>query len=340
MAAKDQLLTIHTEPPHEVEAKPGSPDENLLDALRGFVKQVSNQSQPHAIGKQISLLPASEEKKAEREVKFSFWHFVFILALAVDIALLYDFVLDLFPDIEQNSLMPRIAQLIPIVGGTLLVSYFDQIRKWILTLTAKKPVGLACLGLLSLMLLLQMHFYTLYVEVKPATAKLSIMEHEKFEEVEWKDSERHFLRIKKPLPYTLRVENETSEYQVTPMQVIQGTLARLTWFRGAPMRLELLHEVNVSSPQPNGFVEVQAPDTPAMRISKLTRSGSPIDPKAATAIYSWTSTFSDDNTPSLYLPAGKYLFALHVIGCQRSVPAEVPLKDGEQVDFLSACSGQ
>jgi hypothetical protein len=75
--------------------------------------------------------------KAEGKAPFSFLQFVFIIALALDLSLIYVYVLDLFPGVEQNTVIPRLAQLLPIVGGTLLVSYLDQIRAWVLGLTAK-----------------------------------------------------------------------------------------------------------------------------------------------------------------------------------------------------------
>jgi hypothetical protein len=372
--------------------------------------------------------------KAEGKAPFSFLQFVFIIALALDLSLIYVYVLDLFPGVEQNTVIPRLAQLLPIVGGTLLVSYLDQIRAWVLGFTAKKSFGLGCILVLPLLLAFQMRFYTLFVDLHPATAHVQIMEKDKFNDAEFNDTERHFLKLKKPLAYRVRIDNEASEYPITALQVLKGTLARWRWLGVSPLRLEVLHEVNVSSPQPSGRLEVLAPDTLALHLSKLTRSPAPVPgcadssgsgtaqscsttprftPSAGKAIlyktttpntdgltinvnssstahvrkwrdaafqalaagdlpantpvlmvydgtywnigtilnapsggsgeavppiYFWSEAFSGDNSPSIRLPAGKYVFVLTVDGCHQFLSGEVPMKEEEQVDFLTACN--
>ena len=217
-----------------------------------------------------------EEIKPEVKASFSLLQFIFILALAVDLSLIYVYVLDLFPGLEQNSVIPRLAQLLPIVGGTLLVSYLDQIRAWILSLTARRHFGLGCVIVLPLLLAFQMHFYSLFVDLHPATAHVQIMEKDKFNVAEFDDTERHFISLKKPLAYTIQIGNQASVYQVTAMQVLKGTLARWRWLALLPLRLEELYPVTISLPQPDGQLEVLAADTPAMRISGLERSREPI----------------------------------------------------------------
>jgi hypothetical protein len=60
--------------------------------------------------------------------------------------------------------------------------------------------------------------------------------------------------------------------------------------------------------------------------------------EAVPPIYFWSEAFSGDNSPSIRLPAGKYVFVLTVDGCHQFLSGEVPMKEEEQVDFLTACN--
>ena len=308
-------------------------EQELLASLRSVIGERVN-----------SAGEGPEERKPSprREVKttFSFRQFSFILALAIDISLMYDLVLDLFPQLERNSVIPRLAQLIPIVGGTLLVSYFEHIRTWVLGHTARKSFGLFFVFLLPLLLVTQMHVYSLYVELNPATASVQIQEKDKFVDVEFTDAERHFIRLKEPSSYSLQIGQEAAIYPITPFQVLKGTLSRFRWLGLLPMRLEALNEVTILSPRNSGKVEVFAKDTPAMRISGLTRGAhAPVVRGADPALYSWSKTFSNDDTPSLHLPPGKYAFVLTVEGCTKHLSDQVvPLENGEEINFQKACA--
>ena len=332
-------------PAAHIEATPV--EQELLASLRNLIGE-------RAGGTGEASQKTALVTKPETKATFSIWQFIFIFALALDLSLIYLYVLDLFPGLEQNSVLPRLAQLLPIVGGTLLVSYLDQIRSWILGLTARKHFGLGCVIVLPLLLAFQMHFYSLVVELHPATAHVRIMEKDQLKDAEFIDSEHHLIRLKKPFAYTIEVENQASVYKVTPLQVLKGTMARWHWIELRPLRLEELHPVTISSPQPKGRLEVTAPDTPAMRISGLERSllpvlalprdkqppdGTPEDMNAAE--YVWSHPFKDDDTPSINLPEGTYEFVLTVDGCNKRLPGQkVPVQEGQQIDFLTACVGQ
>jgi hypothetical protein len=165
------------------------------------------------------------------------------------------------------------------------------------------------------------------------------MEEDKLVNAEFNDTEHHFIKLKEPSPYTLQIGDEGAVYQITAFQVLKGTLSRFRWLGLLPMRLEALHEVTIYSPKNAGKVEVLAKDTPAMRISGLTRSHAPVAGGADSAIYSWSETFSNDDTPSIHLPAGQYDFVLTVEGCTKPLRDQiVPLKSGEQIDFQRACA--
>jgi hypothetical protein len=309
-------------------------EQELLASLRSVIGERVDSTGEVREDPKPSLRP-------EVKAAFGFRRFSFILALAIDLSLIYDLVLDLFPQLERNSVIPRLAQLIPIVGGTLLVSYFEQIHTWVLGHTARKSFGLFFVFLLPVLLVLQMHFYSLYVELNPETAHVHIMEKDKLVNTDFYDTERHFIKLKEPSPYTLQLQvgNEDTVYEITAFQVLKGTLSRFRWLGLLPMRLEALYEVTISSPKNAGKVEVFAKDTRAMRISGLTRSHAPVAGGADSAIYSWSEAFSDDDTPSIHLPAGQYDFVLTVEGCTKPLRDQiVPLKSGEQIDFQKACA--
>ena len=311
-------------------------EQELLASLRSVIgERVDSSGEVHP---GTGPSPHPEVKAA-----FSFWQFCFVLAFAIDISLIYDLVLDLFPGLEKNSVIPRLAQLIPIVGGTLLVSYFEQIRTWVLGHAAKKSFGVFFVWLLPVLLVTQMHFYSLYVELNPATAKVQILENGEFVEAQqFNDAERHFIRLNKPLAYSLHVgippDKKAPVYQITALQVLNGTFSQFRWLGRQPMRLEELDEVTISSPRDSGTVEVFAEDKPAMRISGFTRSAAPVSGKGDTAIYSWSETFIKDDTPSFHLPVGKYVFVLTVDGCHKELKdQDVPQKEGELIGFVRAC---
>lgn len=310
-------------------------EQELLASLRSVIgERVENSGEDREATRPS---PRPEVKTA-----FSFWRFCFVLAFAIDISLIYDLVLDLFPQLEKNSVIPRLAQLIPIVGGTLLVSYFEQIRNWVLGHAARKSFGVFFACLLPLLLAVQVHFYRLYVELNPATAAVQIQEKDRLVDAQlFNDAERHFIKLNKPLGYSVEVGNQASVYQITALEVLKGTFSRFRWLGLSPMKLEELNEVIISSPTDSGTVEVFAEDKPAMRISGLTRSAVPVPGGASPAIYSWSKTFSHDDSPSIHLPDGKYDFVLNVEGCNKKLPDQrVPLKEGEQIDFLKACENR
>jgi lipid-A-disaccharide synthase-like uncharacterized protein len=307
-------------------------EQELLASLRSIIgERVDSTGE---VREETKPSPRPEDK-----VAFSFWRFCFILAFAIDMSLIYDLVLDLFPQLEKNSVIPRLAQLIPIVGGTLLVSYFEQIRDWVLGHTAKKSFGLFFLFLLPLLLVIQMRFYSLYVDLYPATAHVQVMENDKFVDAEFNDTDRHFIKLNKPLAYSLQVGNTSTVYPITALQVLKGTLSRFRWLGLSPMRLDELEAVEIASPKESGKIEVFAKDAPAMRITGLKRSLTPVSGGGDAAMYSWSEAFSNDGSPTIHLPRDKYDFVLTVEGCSKRLADQpVPQKMGEEIDFLKACA--
>jgi hypothetical protein len=317
---------------------PTAREQELLASLRSVIGE-----RVGSTGKAPKETP-ERQTKSEAKTAFSLWQFTFILALAVDISLAYDFVLDVFPGLEKNSVIPRLAQLLPIVGGTLLVSYFEQIRIWVLGLTAKRSFGLTFVVLLPVLLVSQLHFYALFVDLHPPTTPAYILDKDKLTDAKFSDDKHHFLKLDKPSTYSVEVGNPSSVYQITPGQVVKGTLARLLGFGFSPLRLDELHEVTAYSPKAEGRVGVLAPDTPAMRISKLERSHEPMpDKRPGTITYSWNIHFVNDQSPSIHVPAGTYDFVLSVDGYKCEPKSQtIPDDDGASVniDFHGACRAQ
>ena len=264
-----------------------------------------------------------ETKTGTTTTTSALWKFFFLLAMAVDLSLLYLY-LNQILGLDQNSLVQFLYKLLPIVGGTLLVSYVDKVRDWLLGLTEKRWIGYICLGCMPVLLATQMHFYRVYVDIHPAMAELKILHKENDKEVEvpvdFTGEDHHFLKVNKPDAYKLAVGKGT--YQVTPFQVLLGTLAWLHCPRISALNVEELHEVVFFSPVDEGHLEVLAKDSRAMQVARkashLERSQSP-PAGAAPDTYSWSKDFSDDESPPVYLPSGTYVFGLSVERCSNKL---------------------
>jgi hypothetical protein len=288
-----------------------------------------------------------EQPAGAARQRFRISQLVFIVALALDLALIYVYVLDVFGDLEQNRVVSSLAKLLPIVGGTLLVSYLDHVRAGILKLTAKNTFGWGCIAVLPLLLAFQIHFYTLFVDLHPATAHVQVLDKKGvYHDADFTDpTHRAYLKLSNPSAYKIRLENDNwSVYEVSAWQVVKGTLARLPMLdhHFSPLQMDVLNEVIFLSPKPDGALIVDGPDTPGMKISKLSKIANPaaIPAKPSPGNYLWMRNFSDDDSPSVHLPAGKYNFILQVEGCPtlRMEGTEVPVADGKSLAFPQGCS--
>lgn len=303
---------------------------DLVASVRALIQEEVAQ----AVGKKEPV------KVAGRQLGHS--HFFFIMVLALDLALVFVYILDLFPDFEQNRVISSIAKLLPFVGGTLLVTYLDKVRVGILRLTEKKGFRRMCIAALPFLFAFQIHFYSVYVDIHPATAHVQFADKGKYRDAEFSDPARRFhLLLPTPSHYSVRLENDDSSvYDISAWQVFKGTLARLPLLGRsiAPLRMDALIEVNIYTPKNHGSLTVEGPDTPGMRISKLSR-GVMVKP----GIYRWQRYFSgEDNIPSIHLPAGKYVFELEVEGCRKRMEHEIKRIEDEtnsdvDLDFRPLC---
>jgi len=314
-----------------------------IGELRSKRKEVPTKSEDAFI-KSLRLMIQDEVEKVGSDAKparepnqpFRRSQLVFILVFALDLALIYVFALDLVGDVGQNRVVVSFAKLLPIVGGTLLVTYLEHVRAGILKLTEKERFGWGCVLLLPFLLAFQVHFYTLFVDLHPERAHVELLEKGAYHDAKFSDpTHRVYLLLPNPTHYTIRLENKWSEYDISAWQVVKGTLARLPALDHylKPLRMDVLYEVTILSPKKEGVLRVASPETPGMQISKLVKIA-PLAPTPATnvpKVYQWEKSFSGTEGPLIYLPSGTYDFTLEVKGC-----GPKPLqRKGQEIDNSS-----
>src|SRR5271165_6811682 len=105
----------------------------LVDSFQAFVREVK--------GANNGDDPAKKEKEAEelrpRQI-------IFLVALALDITLLYMVLLEAFPNIPDNQgVVFFLQKVLPALGGTLIVSYFKRLRAWLFEQSRNPRLGIA-----------------------------------------------------------------------------------------------------------------------------------------------------------------------------------------------------
>lgn len=294
--------------------------EALIGSLRGLVRA-------ELVAEGFSL------RSEDENVALGPWQIIVIIAFAVDVALIYVYFTSVIPGAKENRVVAFLAELLPFVGGTLLISYLEKIRRWILGLSTRPKWGIACLVFVPVLLFFQAPIYSLYVTLDPKNADVQLDQKEaRFSDA----STREYLLLDKPLACRIRVTdgNASAEYPISPLQVISGTLARVPVIDVAfkQLQLSVLYDVKIRSPEEDGIVQIRAPDNFAMRNSELAREAD----KGSSSKYLWTKGITTSST-LVRLPRGTYDFILQSTECNTETDGMVIDKDHTIVDFHKNC---
>jgi len=186
----------------------------LVDSFQAFVREVK--------GANNGDDPAKKEKEAEelrpRQI-------IFLVALALDITLLYMVLLEAFPNIPDNQgVVFFLQKVLPALGGTLIVSYFKRLRAWLFEQSRNPRLGIAVVALLVVLLVRWWPIYCLFVQVDHGLTVRLNGEKAHF------DDTHTFLRVGRLRSCEVVVQagsNQGFPYHMSVGSVLEGTLARL-----------------------------------------------------------------------------------------------------------------
>lgn len=295
----------------------------------------------------------SGPKKTEEELRPL--QIIFLIALAIDVTLLYLILLDVFPNVPENrGVVFFLQKVLPALGGTLLVSYFKRLRAWLLEVSKNKKVGIALTGVLGLLVLAQAPIYSVLVEVRPRTASVAFAAAGAggaAETADFDDSHR-FLRVPKLRSYDFLVQDGTNPqfpYHIGAWSVLKGALAGLPFLDQAfkPLPLAAAYRVSVNYEEAGGELYISAPEEFRLKQSQPfanTQLDAVVAAKAPAGACvagskCWRKMLAgDESVDHLVVPAGNYRFT------QRKEPfctSEAATIEGEgEVALKSAKKGK
>jgi hypothetical protein len=246
-----------------------SSDEAVTDSLRALVREELNNRGTATLGKK------SQELRPRQ--------FIFLLAFALDITLLYLWVAELN---EANKLWDSLEKLLPALGGTLAVSYFDRLREWLFAQSEKAWLRKALwVPPLVFLVLIRLPIYSLVIQLYPASAELAVTEADTGKPVgsgsmNCTDGKTCKIPGLKFYPYRLKVKdgNFYGLYEISRLEVLKGTFARLPVLREffAPRPLWVLYEFPMEYKDPAGVLYIYSldPTLPLKQLSTGLRSSS------------------------------------------------------------------
>ncbi len=186
------------------------------------------------------------------------WQAVSLLALAFNVTLVYLFVISMIPGGEDNRVLVFLQKLLPALGGTLAVSYFDRLRGWLFNHSKNKWFGITSLVLLPLLLVRQAPIYSVFVQVEPPYSTVELDGNTaRF------NNQRNFLLVKVQSHHITVQDghNPKFEYRIGAGRVFEGTIARLPYLNHvfAPLKLAAAYQVEISFEDEHGQLFISAP---------------------------------------------------------------------------------
>jgi hypothetical protein len=179
---------------------------------------------------------------------------IFLVASALDVTLLYMALLDLFPNLAKSDLLKFFQELLPALGGALLLSYFDRLRRWLINKSANPKLGFMSLLLLGALLIIQGPICSVFIKIDPDSpaieAKLITAKGEKKIEA---GTGGFFLFVRGLQSNRIQLkdqeggDNPAAEFEITKVDVLKGTLARLPFMGNLfkPRTLRVVYDVYI-----------------------------------------------------------------------------------------------
>lgn len=329
MEPEDQLLTatMHVESHSENEQQSKSPDEDLLDALRGFVRRVNDQPEPDAGPERIGWFQAAV-----------------LLVLVVDAVLLYSE----FQRWFENPVFQFGLKVAPWLLGATVFTYSEKVRTWLLVQCQKIWLGVLTGLLLLPLVILRQPLFSVRVRVASDSASV-ISEDNRI--VATPQESRVFLVTLPDLskPYKISVEDQhnksTSPFTMT---LGRGRIARATFaqipllgklFGASELTLTPLYRVYTKSDKAGAYADIEGEFQEGFfQPESLARIGCSVSKPTRSGFRAIRCSFQE-GTDALTLPRGKYLITVFRDTCKKTLPLrEISDGENEQINVDSLCS--
>jgi len=309
------------------EEKPKSPDEDFLNALRGFVRRANNQSEP--------------TEKLQRIGRFQA---AVLLVVVVDAVLLYSE----FQHWFDNPVFQFALKVAPWILGATAFTYSDSVRTWILAHCKRIWLGILALILLFPLLILRQPLFSLRVKVASDSVSVS---SEDTRIVAARQEGRVFLVTLPDLskPYKITIKDESSKSS-TPFTITLGRwrVARATFaqipllgrlFGASEMGLTPLYQVSTKSDRPGAYADIEGEFQEGFFQSEsLARIGCSLTKPTRSGFRAIRCSFQEGRD-ALTLPLGKYLITVVRDTCKKALPLRAIAQDAnDQIDVDSICS--
>jgi hypothetical protein len=308
------LLIAQEAPPQKSVKQEAPPEKVFAESLRNLVRD--------------ELQNCGFKAKPEKEtLDLQPLQVVFLLAFALDLTFLYLWVAE---HSRAGEVWDFLSKLIPALCGTLALSYFDRLRRWLLDHSRNPWIGSLFLAPAVFFLVTLIPIYSLVVRVDPPYANLTIREAETTKEPRSGDlcnggKQGCFVLSKLKLRrYSLEVTNtqtqtrQSGSYRIGGFDVLLGCLARLPLLHGLEMdTFRAKYTLSVSYKNPWGVLYVSVNGDESPQLSKLEPKLWPaargISPEICPLQYKcWQKPV--DPSDQLNLPQGNYTFTQYVDG--------------------------
>jgi hypothetical protein len=293
------------------EALAENADKALGDSVRSFLRdELKNNGPNHA--------PTKKEGDDLRPLQM-----VFLIAFAIDITFFYFHLIGG----EENEFLAFLYKLLPALGGTLAVRYFDRLRVWLFKQSSKIWLGTPVLALAVVLLAMQWPIYSALVQLDPPGSSIQL-DGKKAQLLQ--DGARTFLLVPKLRAHRVSLRfgrNPKFEYEIGLGSVLKGTLARLPLFNRVkfmPVELASAYSVNISCPAAPAQLYISAPSGLPLENSGL----SPVSPTRAPNDAClpkrdcWSMAISTMVENPIVLPGGTYTFVEKDGECTRGPVTE------------------
>jgi hypothetical protein len=269
--------------------------------------------------------------KKERE-DLRLWQVVFLIAFAIDITFLYLM-------IPEGKGWAFFEKLLPALGGTLAVSYFERLRSWLFKHSKNSWLGGLFLVIALGGLVMQWPIYSIFVQIDPSSSDVEVkLDEKKVEKLEKDRVECRevsqtgcfFLPGRKPQSYQVVLREQESEtpYQISTSDVLEGTLARLPFVGRVvkPRPLWLTYELTTVYKNPEGVLYISAgPGLPLNRWDPQLRPAIKPPTAACPSSNCWQTQTQLQSGEVFALPRGSYTFTQENGGfCLQTLPIPVP----------------
>ena len=326
MEAEDQLqtATIQAESAVEGKQKPAqSPDEDLLNALRGFVRRVNGQ--PEQSAAPIGRLQAAV-----------------LLVLVVDAVLLYSE----FQHRLENPVFLFGLKVAPWILGATAFTYSEKVRTWMLAQCQRIWLGVLALILLFPLVILRQPLFSVRVQVLSDSVSLT---PENNRIVASRQGSKVFLVTLPDLskPYKITIEDQhnksSSPFTVTlgRWRVARATFAQMPLFGGlfgaSELVLTPLYHVYTKSNKAGAYADIEGEFQEGFFQRDSLVKGCSVSKATSPGLRAIRCSLQE-GTDALTLPRGKYLITVFRDKCKETLPWREILEDAnDQINVDSLC---